>query len=92
MDKKHFPISLCVFVCIHVSGSVCDPMDRSSPVSSVFRISQARILELVAISNPGNLLDMLFTYRIKTYADMEIIYNKIIIYKRYGINSNTLAT
>ena len=76
MDRKYFPISLCVFVCIHVTGSVCDPMDRSSPGSSVLRISQARTLKWVAISNPGNLLDMLFTYRINTYADMETIYNQ----------------
>ena len=31
--------------------TLCDPMDRSPPGSSVHRISQARILEWVAISS-----------------------------------------
>ena len=35
----------------------CDPMDCSLPVSSVHEILQARILEWVAISAPGDLSD-----------------------------------
>ena len=35
----------------------CDPMDCSLPGSSVHGISQARILESVAISSPGDLPD-----------------------------------
>ena len=35
--------------------SLCNPMDCSPPGSSVHRISQARILEWVAISYPGYL-------------------------------------
>ena len=35
--------------------TLCDPMDRSPPGSSVRGILQARILEQVAISSPGNL-------------------------------------
>ena len=35
----------------------CDPMDCSLPGSSVHGISQARILERVAISSPGDLPD-----------------------------------
>ena len=33
----------------------CDPMDYSPPASSIPRILQARILEWVAISSPGDL-------------------------------------
>ena len=35
--------------------TLCDPMDYSPPGSSVRGISQARILECVAIPSPGNL-------------------------------------
>ena len=37
--------------------TLCDPMDCGLPVSSVRGISQARILEWVAIPSPGDLLD-----------------------------------
>ena len=37
--------------------TLCDPMDCSLPGSSVHEISQARILEWVAISSLGNLPD-----------------------------------
>ena len=37
--------------------TLCDPLDCSSPGSSVRGISQARILEWVAISLPGDLPD-----------------------------------
>ena len=36
---------------------LCDPVDCSSPGSSVHGILQARILEWVAIFSPGHLLD-----------------------------------
>ena len=35
--------------------TLCDPMDRSLPCSSVHGIPQARILEWVAMSSPGDL-------------------------------------
>ena len=42
-------------VCAQLRVTLCDPMDRSPPGSSVRGILQARILEQVAISSPGNL-------------------------------------
>ena len=45
---------------MHVSSVVsdlCDPMDCSSPGSSVHGILQARILEWFAISTSGDFLD-----------------------------------
>ena len=52
----------CVCVCVCVCGRACsivsalsEPMDRSPPASFVHRISQARILEWVAISFSGDL-------------------------------------
>ena len=38
-----------------LSPTLCDPMDCSLPVSSVYGILQARILEWVAIPSPGDL-------------------------------------
>ena len=35
--------------------TLCDPMDCSLPVSSVYGILQARILEWVAVPSPGDL-------------------------------------
>ena len=35
--------------------TLCDPMDYSPPGSSVHGIFQARVLEWVAITSPGNL-------------------------------------
>ena len=55
---------MCVCVCFQLCPTLCDPMDCSPPGSTVHGISQARILEWVAIfllqgifltrgSNPG---------------------------------------
>ena len=43
---------VCVCVCVHAQPcpTLCDPMDCSPPGSSIHGISQARILEWVAIS------------------------------------------
>ena len=38
--------------------TLCDPMDRSLPGSSVHRILQARILERAACPSPGDLPDL----------------------------------
>ena len=45
--------------CVHVFSRVplCDPMDCGPQSSSVHGISQARMLELAAISSPGDLPD-----------------------------------
>ena len=49
----------CVYVCTCIYAqsclTLCDPMDGSPPGSSVHGISQARILEWVAIPFPGDL-------------------------------------
>ena len=42
---------------LRVMSDTCDPMDCSPPGSSVHGISQARILEWIAISSPGDLPD-----------------------------------
>ena len=42
--------------------SLCNPMDCSLPVSSVHEISQARILEQVAISFPTQTLNLLLLH------------------------------
>ena len=54
--------------------TVCDPMDYSPPNSSVHGISQARILEWVAISfsNDTKILTQLF-YVKKTHRKTEVI-------------------
>ena len=45
-----FIISVCVYVLVTQScPTLCDPMDRSSPGSSVHKSLHARILEWVAI-------------------------------------------
>ena len=44
------PPLLLLFSCSVVSDSFCDPKDCSPPGSAVHRISQARVLEWVAIS------------------------------------------
>ena len=38
-------------------STLCDPMDYSLPGSSVHRISQARMLDRLPFSSPGNLPD-----------------------------------
>ena len=47
---------VCVCVCVHAQlcPTLCNPMDCSLPGSSVHGIFQARILEQVAISSPGD--------------------------------------
>ena len=54
-------LCVCVYVCVCVCVfsrsvmSLCDPMDYSPPGSSVHAVSQARILEWVAISSSKDL-------------------------------------
>ena len=63
-------VCVCVCVCAHAHvcsyvhtlscfshDQLCTPMDCSSPVSSVHRIVQARILEWVAMPSSGDLPD-----------------------------------
>ena len=42
-------------VCAQLCPTLCDPLDCSPPGSSVHGISQARILEWVAVPPPGDL-------------------------------------
>ena len=44
-------VCVCVCVCAQLCPTLCNPMDCSLPGSSVHGISQARILEWVAISS-----------------------------------------
>ena len=46
-------LDLCVCLVTRSYLTLCDPMDCSSPGSSVYGISQARILEWLAISFSG---------------------------------------
>ena len=46
---------VCVCVCVQLCPTLCDPMDCSPSGSSVHGIFQARILEWVAVSFPGDL-------------------------------------
>ena len=53
---------MCVCVCVYVlvaqlCPTLCDPIDDSSPGSSVHGILQARMPEWVAFSSPGDLLN-----------------------------------
>ena len=50
---------MCVYVCAcrQLGLTLCNPINCSPPASSVHGISQARILESVAISPPGALPD-----------------------------------
>ena len=52
VKKLHLPQSVKVLVA-QSCPTLCDPMDCSPPNSSVHGILQARILEGVAIPNPG---------------------------------------
>ena len=47
--KSHRILSCFVLCCVQTCPTLCDPMDRSPPGSSVYGTSQARILEWVAI-------------------------------------------
>ena len=47
----------CYSLVAKLCQTLCDPTDCSPPVSSINEISQARILEWVAISFPGDLHD-----------------------------------
>ena len=53
--KPHISVCVCVCVCVYAQSlsSVClyDPMVCSLPGSSVHGISQARIIEWVAVSS-----------------------------------------
>ena len=48
--RESVSTSMCVCLCAQTCPLLCDPMDCSPPGSPVHGISQARILELVAIS------------------------------------------
>ena len=47
----------CYSLVAKLCPSLCNPMDYRPPGSSFSGISQARILDWVAMSSPGNLLD-----------------------------------
>ena len=53
--NPHFQEQVCVCVCVCVCAlscvQLCDPVEGSPPGSSVYGISQIRILEWVAISS-----------------------------------------
>ena len=55
---NHLPIfKACLHMCVQLlqpCSTLCDPMDRSPPGSSLCGILQARILEWVAMSSPGD--------------------------------------
>ena len=53
--KIRYMFSCVCRVCTQLYVILCDPMGCNSPGSSVLRISQARILEWVAISSSGDL-------------------------------------
>ena len=57
---RQFPSipTLCVCVCALTCSTLCDPMDCSSPSSSVYRIFQVRILEWAAIFYSRDLPDL----------------------------------
>ena len=46
---------MCVWTSLQSCPTLCDPMDYSSPGSSVHGILQAKILEWVACPPPGDL-------------------------------------
>ena len=47
----YFVCAVCAFSCSVMSDFFCDPMDCSLPGSSVYGISQVRILEWVVLSS-----------------------------------------
>jgi len=58
-DILHYCEIQVIYSCLVTQSclTLCDPMDCSPSASSVHQISQARILEWVAISSPGDLPD-----------------------------------
>ena len=46
-----------LILCAQLCPTLCDPVDSSWPGSSVHRISQAGILEQIAVSSSGDLPD-----------------------------------
>ena len=62
MEQVWVRVFVCVRVCAQSCPTLCNPMDYSSPGSSVHGILQARIVEWVATSScrdlphPGNKL------------------------------------
>ena len=57
-------VSLCSCVLVTwLCLTLCDPMDCGLPDSSVHGIFQARVLEWIAISSPGDLPDSGFEPR-----------------------------
>ena len=57
VSLKVLHVCVCVHACTHSCPTLCNSMDCSLPGSSVQGISQARILEQVAISSSGDLPD-----------------------------------
>ena len=58
----HF-MCMCMLV-IHLCLSLCDPMDYSPPGSSIHGISQARIMEWVAIAFSVHFIDSFKYFKI----------------------------
>ena len=59
-DNENIKIKQCInrnSNSVQLCPTLCDPMDCSPSGSPVHGISQARILEWVAIFSPGDLLD-----------------------------------
>jgi len=69
-------VCVCVCVCVRFSGSVCDPWTIAHQAPLFIGFPRQEYWRGVPFLNPGNLFDMLLTYRINTYADMETFYNK----------------
>ena len=57
-NSTHMCVCVCVYVLVaQLCPTLCDPIDDSSPGSSVHGILQARMPEWVAFSSPGDLPD-----------------------------------
>ena len=52
-----FSVVLCEVLVTQLCPTLCDPMDYNVPGSSAHGVLQARILEWVAISSPGDIPD-----------------------------------
>ena len=57
IHMKYVCVCVCVYVCAQLYLTLCDRMDYGLSGSSVHEISQARILEWVAISSSRGSLD-----------------------------------